>query len=135
MASESPHPDESAAARFEAAALPWMGALHHKALSLTRRPAEAADLVQETFLRAFRSFSSFTEGVAEGSEFRRSIEETPTYLAVRLRYSKTDSGSLVHSHRRTTASSCAAPKSSAPAATRSSVTSSRMVPKPTGPRY
>ena len=62
MASESPHPDESAAARFEAAALPWMGALHHKALSLTQRPAEAADLVQDTFLRAYRSFSSFTEG-------------------------------------------------------------------------
>ena len=62
MAPESPHPDESAAARFEAAALPWMGALHHKALTLTRRPAEAADLVQETFLRAYRSFSSFTEG-------------------------------------------------------------------------
>ena len=62
MASESPHPDESAAARFEAAALPWMSALHHKALTLTRRPAEAADLVQDTFLRAYRSFSSFTEG-------------------------------------------------------------------------
>ena len=39
-----------------------MGALHHKALSLTQRPAEAADLVQDTFLRAYRSFSSFTEG-------------------------------------------------------------------------
>ncbi len=62
MAPESSHPDESAAARFEAAALPWMGALHHKALSLTQRPAEAADLVQDTFLRAYRSFSSFTEG-------------------------------------------------------------------------
>ena len=62
MAPQSPHPDESAAARFEAAALPWMSALHHKALTLTRRPAEAADLVQETYLRAYRSFSSFTEG-------------------------------------------------------------------------
>jgi RNA polymerase sigma-70 factor (ECF subfamily) len=39
-----------------------MGALHHKALSLTQRPAEAADLVQDTYLRAYRSFSSFTEG-------------------------------------------------------------------------
>ena len=62
MRPHSQNPDESAAARFEAAALPWMGALHHKALSLTRRPAEAADLVQETYLRAYRSFSSFTEG-------------------------------------------------------------------------
>ena len=62
MPPESTHPDESVAARFEAAAVPWMGALHHKALSLTQRPAEAADLVQDTFLRAYRSFSSFTEG-------------------------------------------------------------------------
>ena len=62
MPPESAHPDESVAARFEAAAVPWMGALHHKALSLTQRPAEAADLVQDTFLRAYRSFSSFTEG-------------------------------------------------------------------------
>ena len=62
MAPQPPHPDESAAARFEAAALPWMSALHHKALTLTRRPAEAADLVQETFLRAYRTFENFEAG-------------------------------------------------------------------------
>ena len=57
-------PDESqmTAARFERAALPFMGVLYHKALVLTRRPEDAGDLVQETFLRAFRNFSSFTEG-------------------------------------------------------------------------
>ena len=39
-----------------------MDALHHKALVLTRRPEEAGDLVQETFLRAYRSFASFADG-------------------------------------------------------------------------
>ena len=53
---------EDPSARFAAAALPWMNALHHKALVLTRRPEEAGDLVQETFLRAYRSFASFAEG-------------------------------------------------------------------------
>ena len=62
MPPESRHPDENAAARFEAAALPWMSALHHKALTLTLRPADASDLVQETYLRAYRKFSSFTAG-------------------------------------------------------------------------
>ena len=59
-----PFPDETqmTAARFENAALPFMGALYHKALVLTRRPEDASDLVQETYLRAFRNFSGFTEG-------------------------------------------------------------------------
>ena len=57
-------PDESqmTAARFESAALPFMDALYHKALVLTRRPEDAGDLVQETYLRALRNFSSFAEG-------------------------------------------------------------------------
>ena len=57
-------PDETpmTAARFESAALPFMGALYHKAVVLTRRPEDASDLVQETYLRAYRNFASFTEG-------------------------------------------------------------------------
>ena len=60
----SPFSDQSEnpAARFESAALPFMDALYHKALVLTRRPEDAGDLVQETYLRAFRNFSSFTAG-------------------------------------------------------------------------
>ena len=61
---QSSFPDETllTAARFESEALPFMGALYHKALVLTRRPEDAGDLVQETYLRAFRNFSSFAEG-------------------------------------------------------------------------
>jgi RNA polymerase sigma-70 factor (ECF subfamily) len=49
-------------ADFEAVALPFLDALYGKALHLTRSPADASDLVQETFLRAYRAFSSFTPG-------------------------------------------------------------------------
>ena len=62
MAPSSANENEAAATRFEAAALPFMGALYNKALHLTRRPEDARDMVQETFLRAYRKFSSFKEG-------------------------------------------------------------------------
>jgi RNA polymerase sigma-70 factor (ECF subfamily) len=47
---------------FETAALPFMRALYNTALRLTREPPDAADLVQETFLRAYRTFENFTPG-------------------------------------------------------------------------
>lgn len=47
---------------FEAIALPFMRALHGTALHLTRRPEDARDLVQETYLRAYRTFDGFTPG-------------------------------------------------------------------------
>ena len=62
MASQTAHPNEPPAATFEAVALPWMDALYHRALSLARRPEDARDLVQETYLRAYRSFAGFTAG-------------------------------------------------------------------------
>ena len=48
--------------RFERDALPLMPNLYSAALRMTRNPADAEDLVQETFLRAYRGFSGFTEG-------------------------------------------------------------------------
>lgn len=62
VASSSPHENEAAAARFEAAALPFMDALYNQALRLTRRSEDAGDMVQETYLRAYRTFSSFKDG-------------------------------------------------------------------------
>jgi RNA polymerase sigma-70 factor, ECF subfamily len=52
----------SVEARFEAEAMPHARSLYGMAYRLTRSPADAEDLVQETFLRAFRSFDSFTPG-------------------------------------------------------------------------
>ena len=57
--------DSSAAgrrARFEATALPYIGSAYRVALRLTQRPEDASDLVQETYLRAFRTFDNFREG-------------------------------------------------------------------------
>lgn len=48
--------------RFEEAAFPHMDALHNMALRLTRHSLESEDLVQETYLRAFRFFDKFEPG-------------------------------------------------------------------------
>src|SRR5712692_9903833 len=47
---------------FERVALVHLDALYHVALRLTRNRAEAEDVVQEAFLRAFRSFDRFNPG-------------------------------------------------------------------------
>ncbi|MCF8587084.1 sigma-70 family RNA polymerase sigma factor [Gordonia sp. HY285] len=48
--------------RFERDALPLLDQLYGGALRMTRNPADAEDLVQETYVKAFSAFSSFREG-------------------------------------------------------------------------
>jgi RNA polymerase sigma-70 factor (ECF subfamily) len=48
--------------RFEALAMPLARPLYAFALRLTRHSEDASDLVQETFLRAYRTFGSFQPG-------------------------------------------------------------------------
>jgi RNA polymerase sigma-70 factor, ECF subfamily len=48
--------------RFADLAMPYMDALYSAALRMTRNPADAEDLVQETYLRAYRGFPGFQEG-------------------------------------------------------------------------
>jgi RNA polymerase sigma-70 factor (ECF subfamily) len=48
--------------RFERDALPYIDQIYAGALRLARNPADAEDLVQDVYLRAFSSFHQFREG-------------------------------------------------------------------------
>ena len=49
-------------ARFERDALPFIDQLYTAALKMTRHAADAEDLVQETYAKAFGAFHQFQEG-------------------------------------------------------------------------
>ena len=53
---------EDRRARFERDALPFLDQLYAAAMRMTRNPADAEDLVQETYLKAFAAFHQFEEG-------------------------------------------------------------------------
>jgi RNA polymerase sigma-70 factor, ECF subfamily len=58
----TPESDADLAIRFERDALPLLDQLYGAALRMTRNPADAEDLVQETYVKAFSAFRSFREG-------------------------------------------------------------------------
>ncbi|GAT72703.1 MULTISPECIES: sigma-70 family RNA polymerase sigma factor [Microbacterium] len=47
---------------FEEQAIPFMDQLYAAAMRMTRNPADAADLVQETFVKAYGSWATFSQG-------------------------------------------------------------------------
>ncbi|WIE74426.1 sigma-70 family RNA polymerase sigma factor [Curtobacterium sp. MCSS17_007] len=49
-------------ALFEEQALPFMDQLYGAAMRMTRNPADASDLVQETFVKAYAAFRQFRQG-------------------------------------------------------------------------
>ena len=62
---EGPGSGESTAernARFERDALEFLDQMYSAALRMTRNPADAEDLVQETYAKAYASFHQFREG-------------------------------------------------------------------------
>ncbi|SPE58028.1 Sigma-W factor [Streptomyces netropsis] len=63
--SQERQPTESAAernARFERDALTFLDQMYSAALRMTRNPADAEDLVQETYAKAYASFHQFRDG-------------------------------------------------------------------------
>ncbi|MEP6973447.1 MAG: sigma-70 family RNA polymerase sigma factor [Actinomycetota bacterium] len=57
-----PIDDAALSERFERDVLPLLPSLYGAALRMTRNPTDAEDLVQDTYLRAFRGFGGFQEG-------------------------------------------------------------------------
>jgi RNA polymerase sigma-70 factor (ECF subfamily) len=49
-------------ANFERDAMEFAPQLYSAALRMTRNPADAEDVVQETYLKAYRAYASFQEG-------------------------------------------------------------------------
>ncbi|OCC08504.1 ECF RNA polymerase sigma factor SigR [Streptomyces sp. PTY087I2] len=58
----APETDAERNARFERDALGFLDQMYSAALRMTRNPADAEDLVQETYAKAYGSFHQFREG-------------------------------------------------------------------------
>jgi RNA polymerase sigma-70 factor (ECF subfamily) len=83
-------------ARFAELAMEHMGSLYSAALRMTRNPADAEDLVQETYLKAYRGFGGFTEGTNLTAWLYRILTNTNinTYRAKQRRPDETDLGEV-----------------------------------------
>ena len=74
-------------ATFTDVAMEYMPALYSAALRMTRNAADAEDLVQETYLKAYRGFGSFEEGTNLKAWLYRILTNTyiNTYRAAKRR--------------------------------------------------
>jgi RNA polymerase sigma-70 factor, ECF subfamily len=79
-------------AKFSDLAMEHMPSLYTAALRMTRNPADAEDLVQETYLKAYRAFNSFTEGTNLKAWLYRILTNTyiNTYRAKKRRPEESD---------------------------------------------
>ena len=59
---EAPETDAERSARFERDALEYVNQLYAAALRMTRNPADAEDLVQEAYAKAYAAFHQYTPG-------------------------------------------------------------------------
>jgi RNA polymerase sigma-70 factor (ECF subfamily) len=79
-------------ATFADTAMEHMSALYSAALRMTRNPADAEDLLQETYLKAYRSFGTFQEGTNLKAWLYRILTNTyiNAYRAKKRRPEQTD---------------------------------------------
>ena len=79
-------------AEFADLAMPFMSALYSAALRMTRNPSDAEDLVQETYLKAYRGFGGFEEGTNLKAWLYRIMTNTyiNSYRAKQRRPDETD---------------------------------------------
>ena len=61
-AKRSSLPPEELRSLFEVQAIPFMDQLYAAAMRMTRNPADAGDLVQETYAKAYTAFAQFQQG-------------------------------------------------------------------------
>lgn len=81
-------------ATFADQAMPLMSSLYSAALRMTRNAADAEDLVQETYLRAYRGFGGFEQGTNLKAWMYRILTNTyiNIYRAKKRRFEETDLG-------------------------------------------
>src|SRR3979490_2655403 len=79
-------------ATFTDQAMEYMPSLYTAALRMTRNPADAEDLVQETYLKAYRGFSGFEQGTNLKAWLYRILTNTyiNTYRAKKRRPEESD---------------------------------------------
>jgi RNA polymerase sigma-70 factor (ECF subfamily) len=79
-------------AHFAEQAMEHMPSLYTAALRMTRNPSDAEDLVQETYLRAYRGYGGFTEGTNLKAWLYRILTNTfiNRYRAKKRRPEETD---------------------------------------------
>ncbi len=79
-------------ATFTDQAMDLMPSLYSAALRMTRNPSDAEDLVQETYLKAYRGFGSFEEGTNLKAWLYRILTNTfiNRYRAAKRRPDETD---------------------------------------------
>jgi RNA polymerase sigma-70 factor, ECF subfamily len=79
-------------ATFADQAMEFMPSLYSAALRMTRNPSDAEDLVQETYLRAYRGFGGFREGTNLKAWLYRILTNTfiNTYRAKKRRPDQVD---------------------------------------------
>src|ERR671918_1373638 len=83
-------------ATFADQAMGLMPSLYAAALRMTRNPSDAEDLVQETYLRAYRGFGGFEEGTNLKAWLYRILTNTyiNSYRAKKRRPDETDLGEV-----------------------------------------